>query len=189
MFARLSLSRSLAALLGATIFAAACSDSPLSPRPGVGGLLLSQGSGSGGTGSGGGSGSNSGGGSGSGGGGGGGGGGTTFIPLPPPAVSVAGTWSTTVIGGVPAGVPRTITLTLAQDLNGHLSGSITNRQIDGTVEPVLGTVSGNSVTVTIGNPCGSCTLEAIFTGTSADGLTMSGNLLVLQFTPVVFARQ
>lgn len=191
MFARLSasLSRSLAALLGATIFAAACSDSPVSPRPGVGAVLLSQGSGSGGSGSGGGSGTNSGGGSGSGGGGGGGGGGgTTFIPLPPPAVSVAGTWSTTVIGGVPAGVPRTITLTLAQDLNGHLSGSITNRQIDGTVEPVLGTVSGNSVTVTIGNPCGSCTLETIFSGSSADGLTMSGDLLVLQFTPVIFAR-
>ena len=90
--------------------------------------------------------------------------------------------------GVPAGVPRTITMTLTQDLSGHLSGSIANRQIDGTVEPVLGTVSGNSVTVTIGNPCGSCTLETIFSGTSADGLTISGDLLVLQFTPVVFAR-
>ena len=94
-----------------------------------------------------------------------------------------------MIGGVPAGVLRTITLTLTQDVNGHLSGSITNRQIDGTIEPVLGTVSANSVTITIGNPCGSCTLEAIFTGSSVDGLTMSGDLLVLQFTPVVFARQ
>lgn len=185
MFARHSLSRSLAAAIGIVIFAAACSDAPLSPRPGVGSPLLSQGSGSGGSGSGGGSGSNSGGGSG---GGGGGGGGTTFIPLPPPSVSVAGTWSTTVIGGVPAGVPRTIALTLTQDIGGHLSGNITNRQIDGTVEPVLGTVSGNSVTITIGNPCGSCTLEAIFTGSSPDGVSLSGDLLVLQFTPVVFAR-
>ena len=192
MFARLSLSRSLAALIGTTVFVAACSDSPVAPRPAVSTALLSQGSGSGGTGSGGtggggtGSGSNSGGGSGSG--GGGGGGTITFIPLPPPLVSVAGSWSTTVIGGVPAGVPRTIGLTLTQDISGHLSGSITNRQIDGTVEPVLGTVSGNSVTITIGNPCGSCTLETIFSGSSADGLTISGNLLVLQFTPVVFAR-
>ena len=185
MFARHSLSRSLAAAIGVTIFVAACSDAPLSPRPGVGAPLLSQGSGSGGSGSGGsgGSGSNSGGS-----GGGGGGGGTTFIPLPPPTVSVAGSWSTTVIGGVPAGVPRTIALTLTQDVNGHLSGSITNRQIDGTVEPVLGTVSGNTVTITIGNPCGSCTLETIFSGSSADGLSMTGDLLVLQFTPVVFAR-
>ena len=183
MFAH-SLSRPLAAAIGITIFVAACSDSPLSPKPGVGAALLSQGSGSGGSGSGGSGGS----GSNSGGGGGGGGGTTTFIPLPPPTVSVAGVWSTTVIGGVPAGVPRTIALTLTQDVNGHLSGSITNRQIDGTVEPVLGTVSGNSVTITIGNPCGSCTLETIFSGSSADGLSITGNLLVLQFTPVVFGR-
>jgi len=186
MFARHSLSRSLGAVVGITIFVAACSDSPLSPRPGVGAPLLSQGSGSGGSG---GSGSNSGGTNSGGGGGGGGGGGTTFIPLPPPTVSVAGNWSTTVIGGIPAGVSRTITLSLTQDLSGRLSGSIANRQIDGTIEPVLGTVSGNSVTITIGNPCGSCTLEAIFTGSSADGLTISGDLLVLQFTPVVFTRQ
>jgi hypothetical protein len=189
MFARRTLSRSLAAAIGITIFIAACSDSPLSPRPEVGSPLLSQGSGSGGSGGGNGSGTNSGGGGGGSGSGGGGGAGTTFIPLPPPSVSVAGSWSTTVIGGVPAGVPRTIALTLTQDLSGHLSGSISNRQIDGTVEPVLGTVSGNSVTITIGNPCGSCTLEAIFTGSSADGLSLSGDLLVLQFTPVTFVRQ
>lgn len=185
MFTKCSSSRSLAALIGITIVVAACSDAPLAPRPGVGAALLSQGSGSGGGGGGSGSGINSGGGSG---GGGGGGGTTTFIPLPPPLVSVTGSWSTTVIGGVPAGVPRTITMTLTQDINGHLSGSIANRQIDGTIEPVLGTVSGNSVTVTIGNPCGSCTLETIFSGTSADGLSIGGDLLVLQFTPVVFAR-
>ena len=189
MFARHALSRSLAAAIGITIILAACSDSPVSPKPSLGSPLLSQGSGSGGSGGGSGSGTNSGGGSGSGGGGGGGGGATTFIPLPPPLVSVAGSWSTTVIGGVPAGVPRAITMTLTQDLSGRLSGSISNRQIDGTVEPVLGTVSGNSVAITIGNPCGSCTLETIFSGTSADGLSLSGNLLVLQFTPVNFARQ
>lgn len=169
--------RQISLVLGVTVLIAACSDSPLSPRPSVGAPLLSQGPG-GGSGSGG---------SGSGGGGGGGGGGGTFIPLPPPTVSVAGNWTTTVIGGVPTGVPRTVTLTVTQDLSGHLSGSIANRQIDGTLEPVLGTVSGNSVTITIGNPCGSCTLEAIFAGTS-DGTQLTGSLLVLQFTPVVFNR-
>jgi len=168
--------RPITLVLAATFLIAACSDSPVSPRPNVGSPALSQGPGGGGTG-----------GSSGGGGGGGGGGVTAFVPQPPPTVSVTGTWSATVVGGVPAGVGRTVTLSLTQDLNGHLSGTIANRQIDGTLEPVLGTVSGNSVTVTIGNPCGSCTLEAIFSGTS-DGIQISGSLLVLQFTPVVFNK-
>jgi len=175
--------RRLSLLLGGAVFLAACSDSPISPRPTIGSPALSQGPGGGSGGSG------SGGSSGGGGGGGGGAGTGTFIQQPPPAVSVAGNWITTVVGGVPAGVARTVTMSLTQDAAGHLSGSIANRQIDGTVELVLGTVSGNSVTITIGNPCGSCTLEVIFSGSSADGIQLSGNLLVLQFSPVVFARQ
>ena len=167
--------RRISILLGAIAFISACSDSPVSPRPQVGAPLLSQGpSGNGGGGS-------------SGGGSGGGGGGTVSTPLPPPTVSVAGNWSTTVVGGVPAGVARTVTLSLTQDAAGNLSGSIANRQIDGTIEPVLGVVSGNNVTVTIGNPCGRCTLETIFSGTS-DGVQIAGSLLVLQFTPVTFIR-
>src|SRR5512138_571794 len=60
MFTQRSFSHSLAALVGITVFVAACSDAPLAPRPGVGAALLSQGSGSGGSGgSGGGSGSGS----------------------------------------------------------------------------------------------------------------------------------
>ena len=158
-------------------FLAACNDAPTSPMAAT--PRLSQGSNSGGVNSGSGGGGSS-----------GGGGGTNVVPPPaiPPAVVIAGTWTTTVIGGLPAGVTRTVTMTLVQATGGTLTGSIANRQQDGVIEPVTGTVSGNDVTVTIGNVCGKCTLEPVFIGTSATGATLDGSLLVLAFTPVTFTK-
>lgn len=135
-----------------------------------------------------------GGGSGGGGGGGGrtggGGGGTQLLITTAPTVSATGVFAGTVIGPVPAGAARTVTMNLTQSATGFISGTVANRTIDGTLEPVVGTVNGDTLAVYIGNVCGACTLEPIFNGSVApDGSQISGSLLVLSSTAFVATKQ